>query len=160
MMNIRESERERTEERWGQKEMRRQWKRSNRIYYLADSMSSESYDHDTQYNTLADSKIRLERERVCVCVCGGCFYQPSIGDGEQENIPIEEVFAQLRCTKEGLTTDEGNNRLAIFGSNKLEEKVVQSTNSSFLCHFIFCFFCWASRRSFKQMIQDVKISPL
>ncbi|CAK9871335.1 unnamed protein product [Sphagnum jensenii] len=40
-----------------------------------------------------------------------------------ENIPIEEVFAQLRCTKEGLTTDEGNNRLAIFGSNKLEEKV-------------------------------------
>jgi hypothetical protein len=77
---------------------------------------------------------------VCVCVCMGCFYQPSIGDGEQENIPIEEVFEQLRCTKEGLTTDEGNNRLAIFGSNKLEEKVVQSTNSSFLCHFIFCFF--------------------
>ncbi len=77
---MRESERERTEEReteerWGQKETRRQWKRSNRIYYLADSiMSSESYDHDTQYNnTLADSKIRLERERErereCVCVC-------------------------------------------------------------------------------------------
>jgi hypothetical protein len=69
-MNMRESERERTEERWGQKETRRQWKRSNRIYYLADSMSSESYDHDTQYNTLADSKIRLERERECVCVYG------------------------------------------------------------------------------------------
>ncbi len=45
--------------------------------------------------------------------------------GEEENIPIEEVFAQLRCTEEGLTTDEGNNRLAIFGSNKLEEKSVQ-----------------------------------
>jgi len=71
MMNMRESERERTEEReteekWGQKETRRQWKRSNRIYYLAHSMSSESYDHDTQYNTLADSKIRLERERESV----------------------------------------------------------------------------------------------
>ncbi|CAM6033595.1 unnamed protein product [Sphagnum compactum] len=39
-----------------------------------------------------------------------------------ENVAIEEVFAQLRCTKEGLTTDEGNNRLAIFGSNKLQEK--------------------------------------
>ncbi|KAH9555373.1 hypothetical protein CY35_08G111100 [Sphagnum magellanicum] len=39
-----------------------------------------------------------------------------------ENVAIEEVFAQLRCTKEGLTTDEGNDRLAIFGSNKLEEK--------------------------------------
>ncbi|CAM6069561.1 unnamed protein product [Sphagnum tenellum] len=39
-----------------------------------------------------------------------------------EHIPVEEVFSQLRCTKEGLTTEEGNNRLAIFGSNKLEEK--------------------------------------
>jgi len=39
-------------------------------------MSSESYDYDTQYNTLANSKIRLERESVCVCVCVGmgCFY--------------------------------------------------------------------------------------
>jgi hypothetical protein len=42
------------------------------------------------------------------------------------------LFEQVRCTKEGLTTDDGN--------NKLEEKVVQSTNSSFLCHFNFCFF--------------------
>ncbi len=112
-MNMRDNKRERTEEReteerWGQKETRRQWKRSNRIYYLADSMSSESYDYDTQYNTLADSKIRLERERESVCVC--------------------------------VSTDERNNRLAIFGSNKLEEKVVQSTNFSFLCHFNFCFF--------------------
>ncbi len=80
-MNMRDSERERTkeketEERWGQKETSRQWKRSNKIYYLADSMSSERYDYDTQYNTLADSKIRLERESVCVCVCVGmgCFY--------------------------------------------------------------------------------------
>jgi hypothetical protein len=110
---MRDNKRERTEEReteerWGQKETRRQWKRSNRIYYLADSMSSESYDYDTQYNTLADSKIRLERERESVCVC--------------------------------VSTDERNNRLAIFGSNKLEEKVVQSTNFSFLCHFNFCFF--------------------
>jgi hypothetical protein len=31
-------------------------------------MSSKSYDHDTQYNTLVDSKIRLERESVCVWV--------------------------------------------------------------------------------------------
>ncbi len=43
---------------------------------MADSMSSESYDHDTHYNTLADNLIRLEREKVCVCVCVGmgCFY--------------------------------------------------------------------------------------
>ncbi|PIA40832.1 hypothetical protein AQUCO_02400118v1 [Aquilegia coerulea] len=40
----------------------------------------------------------------------------------QERIPIEEVFEQLKCTKEGLSSDEGANRLQIFGPNKLEEK--------------------------------------
>ncbi|KAK4485691.1 hypothetical protein RD792_008335 [Penstemon davidsonii] len=39
-----------------------------------------------------------------------------------ENIPIEEVFENLRCTKEGLTTVAAEERLAIFGHNKLEEK--------------------------------------
>ncbi|XP_038878560.1 ATPase 8, plasma membrane-type [Benincasa hispida] len=39
-----------------------------------------------------------------------------------ERIPIEEVFEQLKCTKEGLTTAEGEKRLQIFGPNKLEEK--------------------------------------
>ncbi|OMO61782.1 Cation-transporting P-type ATPase [Corchorus capsularis] len=39
-----------------------------------------------------------------------------------ERIPIEEVFEQLKCTREGLTTVEGEKRLSIFGFNKLEEK--------------------------------------
>ncbi|XP_022754017.1 plasma membrane ATPase 4 isoform X2 [Durio zibethinus] len=39
-----------------------------------------------------------------------------------EKIPIEEVFEQLKCTREGLTAEEGANRLQIFGPNKLEEK--------------------------------------
>ncbi|KAL3824592.1 hypothetical protein ACJIZ3_020621 [Penstemon smallii] len=39
-----------------------------------------------------------------------------------ENIPIEEVFTQLKCTREGLTSEEGEKRLQIFGYNKLEEK--------------------------------------
>ncbi|KAG0470705.1 hypothetical protein HPP92_016820 [Vanilla planifolia] len=39
-----------------------------------------------------------------------------------EKIPIEEVFDQLKCTKEGLSSEEGANRLQIFGPNKLEEK--------------------------------------
>ncbi|KAL7137861.1 hypothetical protein ABFS83_10G122900 [Erythranthe nasuta] len=39
-----------------------------------------------------------------------------------ETIPIEEVFTQLKCSKEGLTSDEGAKRLEIFGPNKLEEK--------------------------------------
>ncbi|XWS52230.1 hypothetical protein CRYUN_Cryun11dG0049900 [Craigia yunnanensis] len=39
-----------------------------------------------------------------------------------EKIPIEEVFEQLKCTREGLSVEEGANRLQIFGPNKLEEK--------------------------------------
>ncbi|KAJ8563246.1 hypothetical protein K7X08_031698 [Anisodus acutangulus] len=39
-----------------------------------------------------------------------------------ENIPIEEVFENLRCTKDGLTGTAAQERLAIFGYNKLEEK--------------------------------------
>ncbi|KAE8710510.1 Plasma membrane ATPase [Hibiscus syriacus] len=39
-----------------------------------------------------------------------------------ERIPIEEVFEQLKCTRAGLTTDEGTQRLQVFGPNKLEEK--------------------------------------
>ncbi|CAN8258109.1 unnamed protein product [Cochlearia groenlandica] len=40
-----------------------------------------------------------------------------------EKIPVEEVFQQLKCSKEGLSSEEGRNRLQIFGANKLEEKV-------------------------------------
>ncbi|PRQ27399.1 putative proton-exporting ATPase [Rosa chinensis] len=39
-----------------------------------------------------------------------------------ERIPIEEVFEQLKCAREGLTSEEGQNRLQVFGPNKLEEK--------------------------------------
>ncbi|XVF35513.1 hypothetical protein REPUB_Repub18cG0152200 [Reevesia pubescens] len=39
-----------------------------------------------------------------------------------ERIPVEEVFELLKCTREGLTTAEGDKRLQAFGPNKLEEK--------------------------------------
>ncbi|CAN8271138.1 unnamed protein product [Cochlearia groenlandica] len=39
-----------------------------------------------------------------------------------ERIPIEEVFEKLKCTKEGLSTQEGEARILEFGPNKLEEK--------------------------------------
>ncbi|KAG1354387.1 putative Plasma membrane ATPase 2 [Cocos nucifera] len=39
-----------------------------------------------------------------------------------ENIPIEEVFESLNCTREGLTSEAVQERLAVFGFNKLEEK--------------------------------------
>ena len=40
----------------------------------------------------------------------------------QENVPVEEVFQHLKCTKEGLTSTEVQERLTLFGYNKLEEK--------------------------------------
>ncbi|KAL6847557.1 hypothetical protein ACP4OV_022583 [Aristida adscensionis] len=39
-----------------------------------------------------------------------------------ENIPIEEVFERLKCSRCGLTSAEGEARVAVFGANKLEEK--------------------------------------
>ncbi|GLT51569.1 hypothetical protein SLA2020_249700 [Shorea laevis] len=39
-----------------------------------------------------------------------------------ENIPLEEVFESLKCTREGLSSDEVQERLHLFGYNKLEEK--------------------------------------
>lgn len=39
-----------------------------------------------------------------------------------ENIPLEEVFENLRCTRDGLRSEAVQKRLDIFGYNKLEEK--------------------------------------
>ncbi|GJV55347.1 ATPase 9 [Tanacetum coccineum] len=39
-----------------------------------------------------------------------------------EHMPMDELFDQLKCKKEGLTSEEGKRRLGIFGPNKLEEK--------------------------------------
>uniref|UniRef100_A0A0D9X5Q5 Plasma membrane ATPase n=1 Tax=Leersia perrieri TaxID=77586 RepID=A0A0D9X5Q5_9ORYZ len=39
-----------------------------------------------------------------------------------ENISVGEVFQHLRCTREGLTTEESQKRIDVFGPNKLEEK--------------------------------------
>lgn len=55
----------------------------------------------------------------------------------QENIPVEEVFEKLKCTEAGLTSDEVQKRLEVFGYNKLEEKKV-SNYLIMLLHFIHC----------------------
>ncbi|KAL0380361.1 UNVERIFIED_CONTAM: Plasma membrane ATPase 4 [Sesamum angustifolium] len=39
-----------------------------------------------------------------------------------EHIPLEEVFSQLQCSREGLTNSEAAKRLQVFGPNKLQEK--------------------------------------
>lgn len=42
----------------------------------------------------------------------------------QETIPMEEVYENLRCSKNGLTSEDARRRLEIYGHNKLEEKTV------------------------------------
>lgn len=55
-----------------------------------------------------------------------------INDGcTQVRIPMEEVFEELKCTKQGLTSDEASYRLDLFGPNKLEEKKVPSLSMFF-----------------------------
>ena len=64
----------------------------------------------------------------------------------QERIPVEEVFEQLKCSRAGLTSDEGASRLQVFGPNKLEEKKVLFFTNPTTCNFFFlflsCFMCW------------------
>ena len=57
----------------------------------------------------------------------------------QERIPVEEVFEQLKCTRDGLTTEEGEKRLQIFGPNKLEEKEANSLCSRAVPYFHFVY---------------------
>lgn len=45
---------------------------------------------------------------------------------------MELVFEKLKCTKEGLSSDEVQTRLEVFGYNKLEEKEVLFFASVFL----------------------------
>ena len=47
---------------------------------------------------------------MCVCV--------------QEHCAIDELFPRLKCTKEGLTTEDAEERLNEVGYNRLEEKKV------------------------------------
>ncbi|CAD6342429.1 unnamed protein product, partial [Miscanthus lutarioriparius] len=39
-----------------------------------------------------------------------------------ENIPMDEVFTFLKCSKEGLSSNEAQTRATMFGPNKLEER--------------------------------------
>ncbi|XVF24691.1 hypothetical protein REPUB_Repub13aG0149100 [Reevesia pubescens] len=65
-----------------------------------------------------------------------------------ERIPVEEVFQQLKCTKEGLSSEEGQKRLHIFGPNKLEEKKIY-VESSVMGHGDCCYYgyLFGKRRS-------------
>lgn len=44
----------------------------------------------------------------------------------QERLPLEEVFEQLRTSPAGLSSEDAEARLQIFGPNMLEEKPVSA----------------------------------
>lgn len=44
----------------------------------------------------------------------------------QERIPLEEVFEQLKTSPRGLSSEDAEARLQIFGPNQLEERKVRS----------------------------------
>ncbi|KAK4780969.1 hypothetical protein SAY87_017075 [Trapa incisa] len=50
-----------------------------------------------------------------------------------ERIPVDEVFEQLKCSREGLSTEEGQKRLQIFGPDKLEEKKAKHLLKHYIC---------------------------
>lgn len=54
---------------------------------------------------------------------------------------MQEVFEQLKCSKEGLSSDEGAKRLEIFGPNKLEEKKVSLLYFFFRLIDYHCSYC-------------------
>jgi len=47
------------------------------------------------------------------------------------------VFEQLKCSRAGLTSDEGANRLQVFGPNKLEEKKVCFFTKKIIAVYVF-----------------------
>ena len=44
----------------------------------------------------------------------------------QERMPLEDVFEQLRTIRGGLSSEDAEARLQIFGPNKLEQRKVRS----------------------------------
>lgn len=51
---------------------------------------------------------------------------------DQEKVSIDQVFVHLKCSRKGLTDEEGRRRLQTFGPNKLEEKKVCLILSRFI----------------------------
>eukprot|EP00250_Pteridium_aquilinum_P012826 c20968_g2_i1 orf=292-660(+) len=64
----------------------------------------------------------------------------SISAETLERLPIEEVLKELRCTTEGLTTDQAENRRVVFGYNKLAHKSVSKLRNFF--GFMWNPLCW------------------
>ncbi|KAI5410594.1 Plasma membrane ATPase 1 [Lathyrus oleraceus] len=80
--------------------------------------------HNFVILTHFDLKLKIEGEqKIKKMVEGTMSLDAVIKEAvDLENIPIEEVFDNLKCTKEGLTSEEVQERLDMFGYNKLEEK--------------------------------------
>uniref|UniRef100_A0A0E0L0Z9 Plasma membrane ATPase n=1 Tax=Oryza punctata TaxID=4537 RepID=A0A0E0L0Z9_ORYPU len=78
-----------------------------------EDLKKENVDLVSVLDHSAIAFIRVFVIRVSLLFGYGCL---------QESIPIQEVFAVLKSSPQGLTSADGNGRLEIFGRNKLEEK--------------------------------------
>ena len=61
---------------------------------------------------------------------------------------MDEVFTFLKCSKEGLSSNEAQTRAAMFGPNKLEERkvIIDPILFSHILSFIHCLSILKSRQ--------------
>ncbi|KHG23806.1 ATPase 10, plasma membrane-type -like protein [Gossypium arboreum] len=80
-------------------------------------------------------RVRGEEASLCRLYCSSLFHKNEELDKplldpenfnregiDLERLPLEEVFEQLRTSRAGLTSEDAEVRVHIFGQNKLEEK--------------------------------------
>ncbi|KAK3445651.1 hypothetical protein EUGRSUZ_A01453 [Eucalyptus grandis] len=69
--------------------------------------------------------ISSSSENDCLYSLVDSNFNPALSQSRsllKDKIPVEEVFEQLKCSREGLSSEEGAHRLQVFGPNKREEK--------------------------------------
>lgn len=58
-----------------------------------------------------------------------------MNEPEEQVLPIEDVFARLKTSTSGLTSEEAQNRLVVYGYNELARTKKRTTLIEFLSHF-------------------------
>ncbi|ONK59572.1 uncharacterized protein A4U43_C08F7840 [Asparagus officinalis] len=104
---------------------------SESLYGACESMYKPNMEPEELFETISQALLSSV-DRDCLSGWGGHVLvvnneqrhsprsQPQ--NRRKEKVPVEEVFENLKCSREGLSSEEGEKRLQIFGYNKLEEK--------------------------------------
>ncbi|KAJ8638179.1 hypothetical protein MRB53_012446 [Persea americana] len=89
-----------------------------------DAVHQAQLDLTIRTQTLANAQAAQEEANMAQIQAQEALLESLVGFHVQIHMPIKVLFKQLKCTKEGLTSEDAANRLQIFGPNKLEEKKV------------------------------------